>query len=216
MRAAAAGQQAERIAVPGLALDRLQAWLAAASQAVEWVLLAACGLLLLILTANVFLEVVIRYVFKAPLPWTEEVARFALVWFGMLAAAAASRKGLHFSFRWGTMLLTPRARRGLRFTVDLMVMGLLIVLLKHSVAYLDVVADQTAVATEINMRIPFAGLPLGLGAMLLVCALEVADACASLWTGKRLSAKEATEEETTRQLSHSEEVPLMPLVPSAE
>jgi TRAP-type C4-dicarboxylate transport system permease small subunit len=215
MRAAAAGHRTERIEPAAFSLEGLQTWLAALSQVVEWVLLAACGFLLLLLTANVFLEVVIRYVFKVPLPWTEEVARFALVWFGMLAAAAASRKGLHFSFRWGTMLLSPRARRGLRVLVDLMVMSILIVLLKHSLDFLDIVADQTALATEINMRVPFAGLPVGLGAMLLVYALEVADACLSLWTGKRLSAKEAADEETTRQLGHPEDIRSMPL-PSAE
>ena len=196
-------------------LDHLQSWLAKASQGLEWLLLAACGLLLLLLTANVFLEVMIRYVASMPLPWTEEVARFALVWFGMLAAAVAARKGLHFSFRWGVLLLGENLRRGLRFVVNSLVIGLLVVLLKYSSAFLDIVADQTAMATEVNMRIPYAGLPVGIAALLLVYSLEIADAILSLWTGRVLSLKEAAEEETFRQIQHPDEVLPMPL-PSFE
>ena len=96
-----------------------------------------------------------------------------------------------------------------------MVIGFLVVLLKYSYAFLDIVADQTAVATEMDMRIPYAGLPVGIVAMLLVYGLEVADGILFLWTGQTASAKEVMEEQTARQLSHPEDVPSLPL-PSFE
>jgi C4-dicarboxylate transporter DctQ subunit len=196
-------------------LDHLQNGIALVSRGVEFALLGACGLLLVLLTINVFLEVVTRYVISMPLPWTEELARFALVWFGMMAAAAAARKGLHFSFRWGVMVLGNRARRALRFAVNVLVIAFLILLFKQSYDFLDIVADQTATASEISMRIPYAGLPVGIAALLLVYILEVADAILSLWTGRCLSLKEALEEETFQQLKHPEEV-LSRSLPSAE
>ncbi len=209
LTAAEQGSRGRRSMTSGLV--QLQRWFAMASHGIECVLLWTCGALLVVLTINVFLEVVTRYVIRMPLPWTEEVARFALVWFGMLAAAAAARKGLHFSFRWGVMVLGDHARANLRVVIDVLVVGFLIVLLKYSYAFLDIVADQTATATEVNMQIPYAGLPVGIAALLLVYGLEVCDAILSVWTGLRLSVKEARELETDRQIRHPEDVPSLPL-----
>jgi TRAP-type C4-dicarboxylate transport system permease small subunit len=190
--------------------------LAATSHAIEIGLLWACGALLLLLTANIFLEVLIRFVVRIPLPWTEEVARFAMVWLAILAAAAAARRGLHFSFRWGVMMVGATARRHLRLCTDLLVAGILLVLLVQSNEFLDIVADQTATATGIDMRIPYAGLPVGMGAFLLITLLEIADAVLAFWTGQRLSIKEAAETRTEHDLRHPEHAPNGVPLPSAE
>ena len=195
---------------------RLQGWLAATSRVVEIALLWACGILLFLLTANVFLEVLIRFVVRVPFPWTEEVAQFAMVWLAILAAAAAARRGLHFSFRWGVMVLGVTSRRHMRLCTDVLVAGLLVVLLVQSYDFLDIVADQTATATGIDMRVPYAGLPVGIGALLLVTLLEIADAVQAFWTGQRLSDKEAAGERTERDMQYPEHVPLGAPLPSAE
>ena len=197
-------------------LLRVQVCMAATSRATELALLWACGALLALLTANVFLEIVIRFVVRMPLPWTEEVARFAMVWLGVLAAAAAARKGLHFSFRWGVMLLGPGGRRHLRLAVNVLVAALLTVLLVQSYDFLAIVADQTATATNINMQIPYAGLSVGMGALLLVTLLEIGDAVLAFWTGQRLSVKEAHEEQSYQAIAHPGDGPVTAFLPSAE
>jgi len=70
---------------------RVQAFLAQTGVWIERALVVVCSLLLCFLVASVFLEVLIRYVIHAPTAWTEEVARFILVWFGLLAAAVRAR-----------------------------------------------------------------------------------------------------------------------------
>ena len=40
-------------------------------------------------------QVVSRYIFTSPSSWTEEVARFLLIWVGVLGAAYAFRTGVH-------------------------------------------------------------------------------------------------------------------------
>jgi hypothetical protein len=57
------------------------------------------------------------------------------------------------------------------------------------------VANQVSTGSEINMRIPWAGVPVGIGAIMMMYVLDVADAVLSIWTGRRLSVKEAREEE---------------------
>jgi hypothetical protein len=56
------------------------------------------------------------------------------------------------------------------------------------------------------MRIPWAGIPAGIGSILAIYVLEVADAVLSIWTGRQLSVKEAREEDIYRAL-RGESVP---------
>jgi TRAP-type C4-dicarboxylate transport system permease small subunit len=179
---------------------RVQAFLARTGAWIEKALVGICGLLLLFLVASVFFEVLIRYVIHAPTAWTEEVARFVLVWFGLLAAAVSARKGMHFAIRFGVMHFSARTRWIIRQCVNVAVILLLAIILKESVAYLDIVANQTSMATEINMRIPYGGIPVGIGTLLVIYVLEVADAMLSIWTGRTFSALEAREEEIYREL----------------
>lgn len=52
-----------------------------------------CGhfamLALAIMLGSILLQVVARYVFDAPPPWTEELGRYAMIWSGMLGATMA-------------------------------------------------------------------------------------------------------------------------------
>ena len=179
---------------------RVQAFLAHTGLWIEKALVVVCGLLLCFLVASVFVEVLIRYVIHAPTAWTEEVAKFILVWFGLLAASVSARKGMHFAIRFGVMYFNARTRWILRQSVNVAVILLLAVILKQSVSYLDIVSNQSAMATEINMRIPYAGIPVGIGALLVIYVLEVADAMLSIWTRRRFSTIEAREEEIHREL----------------
>lgn len=179
---------------------QVQAFLAQIGRWIEKALLAVCGLLLCFLVASVFLEVLIRYVIHAPSAWTEEVAQFILVWFSLLAAAVSARKGMHFAIRFGVMYFNERTRWIIRQSVNVAVIVLLSIILKQAIAYLDIVSNQSAMATEINMRIPYAGIPVGIGTILTIYVLEFADAVLSVWTGRRFSTIEAREEEIHREL----------------
>jgi TRAP-type C4-dicarboxylate transport system permease small subunit len=179
---------------------QLQFYLAEFGRWLENALLAICTLLLCFLVGSVFFEVMIRYVVHAPSAWTEEVAQFILVWFGLLAAAVSARRGMHFAIRYGVMHFNERTRWIFRQACNLTVILLLAIILKQAVAYLSIVSNQSAMATEINMRIPYGGIPAGIGLIMLIYILEVADAILSVWTGRRFSVVEAREEEVYREL----------------
>ena len=51
--------------------------------------------LMVAMVAAVSWQVISRYVFASPSSWTEEVARFLLIWIGVLGAAYAFRTGVH-------------------------------------------------------------------------------------------------------------------------
>jgi TRAP-type C4-dicarboxylate transport system permease small subunit len=191
-------------------LMQAQFYLAELGRWIETALIVICGILLCIMASSVFFEVLIRYVISAPTAWTEEVAQFILVWYGLLAAAVGARKGIHFAIRWGVISFSERTRWIIRQAVNVVVIVFLSALMKIGFNYLDIVANQTSTGSEINMRIPWAGIPAGMGAILAMYVLDVADAVLSIWTGRRFSMREAREEEIYRAL-RGETVPPPPV-----
>jgi len=74
--------------------------------------------LMVALVASVSWQVVSRYVFSSPSSWTEEVARFLLIWIGVLGAAYAFRTGVHLGLDVLPKKLTGKSAKILKlFTV---------------------------------------------------------------------------------------------------
>ena len=62
-------------------------------QALRYLLILTMGTL----TVTVFMQVLIRFVFKIPLPWTEEVARISFVYSVYLGAILGMRDRAHIN-----------------------------------------------------------------------------------------------------------------------
>ena len=154
----------------------------------------ACGLLA-VLVITLFLQVLFRYVLQLPLAWTEEVARFALVWYAMLAAGIAARSGQQFVFRWVSTKLPTLMQGPLRQVVNLATLAFLVLLLFQSLTYLDIVRGQFSAAAQIDMRLPYAGITAGVLYLIVVYSIDSFDALCGLLTKQRFSLQEAHERE---------------------
>lgn len=75
--------------------------------------MVTCGVLVATLVV-VLLQIVTRYVFANPLSWTEELARFLLVWLTFLAAGYVMSRRLHIAVD----LLVARVSRRTAVAVD--------------------------------------------------------------------------------------------------
>jgi uncharacterized RDD family membrane protein YckC len=74
------------------------------------------GLLVVILSGMavvVFLQVIFRYLLNLPLFWTEEFARYSLVWASLLGSAVAVKRGQHIAVTIFMDRLPKALRRGL-------------------------------------------------------------------------------------------------------
>ena len=119
--------------------------------------------LLALMTLDVLWGVVTRYAFGSQASWTEELARFLLIWIGLLGAAWASGQGMHLSIALLPNRLPPARRRPLElfirglillFAVGVMVVGGL------NLIYLTWVLGQTSAALRIPMSLVYAVVPL--------------------------------------------------------
>lgn len=78
-------------------------------------------LLMALLVLSVTWQVLSRYMLSAPSSWTEEVARFLLIWLGMLGASYAYRIKVHLGLDLLPDKLTGRSAQLLRYFTLLMI-----------------------------------------------------------------------------------------------
>jgi len=79
--------------------------------------------LMVALVAAVSWQVISRYVFASPSSWTEEVARFLMIWIGLLGAAYAFRTRAHLGLDLLPKKLTGRSAETLKlFTLVVVVL----------------------------------------------------------------------------------------------
>jgi TRAP-type C4-dicarboxylate transport system permease small subunit len=176
-------------------LARLQYGLATSVRLLDKALFLVTSVLLVALVVILFMQVVFRYVIERSLPWSEEGARFILVWMSILAACMAARQGQHFLFRWFTFYLRTESRFWLRRLCDLLTILILALIFRYSLVYLEVVAHQTAPGTGVNMRVPYAGVSVGVGLLLYIYVCETIDTLLSRVTGGLMTLREQLEDE---------------------
>lgn len=78
-------------------------WLIAAEQFCAVTLLA-------VILVTMATQVVARYVLGSPFSWSEELARFALIWLAMLAACFVMAEGSHLAVDVVSARLSPRGK----------------------------------------------------------------------------------------------------------
>ncbi len=70
---------------------------------------------------NVLWQVFSRYVMGAPSSFTEELARYLLIWIGLLGAAYASGKGLHLAMSLFHDKLSDKAKVRLEIILEVLI-----------------------------------------------------------------------------------------------
>lgn len=119
-------------------------------------------LVLSVLTLVVF-QVVTRYVLARPLPWTEELARFALIWLAFIGGSWVAFRGTHVAVVLGQRLLGARSKVAVEVTAGLLSLAVCGVLLLGSPAFLERVDRTSAPATGLAMGWVYGASVLGYG-----------------------------------------------------
>ncbi len=119
--------------------------------------------LLVAMTLTVFSQVIARYIFEAPLSWSEELARFILIWLSMLSAAYAFKKKSHFALTILANKLPERHQRITSFCVHIIVAIFFLIICYYSVIFVHSVNGHVAPALQISMQIPYSSIVVASG-----------------------------------------------------
>ena len=119
----------------------------------------------LIVCANIFA----RSVFNASFSWSEEVARFLMIWAALCGAAMAVRRGAHFR-----MDLSAQFGISLKWLAQLpacAAVGIGMLLFWQGLILVDLASMQLATATQIPMSVPYLCLPVS-GFLMVIFGIE--------------------------------------------
>jgi len=139
----------------------------------EWVEQLLIRICFLGLVVVVFAGVLLRYVFRLPLIWGEELALFMFIWLALLSASVAVRSRSHFRMAELVALLPPPGRKAFD-VVTLLVMGGLTVVLAwqgFTLAYGGL--GEQAPALRVPMVWVYSAFPVGAMSMLVFLLEDV-------------------------------------------
>ena len=128
-------------------------------RALGWFLVVIMGASVL----NVLWQVFTRFVLSSPSSYTEELARYLLIWIGLIGAAYASGRGLHLAIDLLPGRLTGRPRTWIAVTIEvftaLFAVGVLVVGGTQLVR-LTLSLGQTSAALGVPVGLVYLALPI--------------------------------------------------------
>lgn len=125
----------------------------------EWTLIAFMAMLVI----NVIWQVASRYLLDDPSSFTEEVARFLLLWIGLLGGCYAYRTNSHLGLDLVTQTMTRRSQKLVRGIVSITTVVFALVILAYGggrLVWLTLELKQTSAALGMPMGYVYGVLPL--------------------------------------------------------
>jgi len=135
----------------------------------EWILIV-------LMAANVFnvlWQVFTRFILKSPSPFTEELARFLLIWVGLLGASYAAGKKMHLAIDVLVNRLGVRHRRLADGVIQLCIFsfGLLVLVIGGiRLVAITLTLDQISAALRIKLGYVYLVLPIS-GILLMLYSI---------------------------------------------
>lgn len=121
------------------------------------VVVVAC--LLLVLTFNVFFQVLSRHLIKIPMVWTEEIARFSFIWCAFLGASLAVKNKTHFAVELLTKRFLP-LKKAFAVFVSLSIMTVAGVFLIQGIRYSIMGLERISPTVNIKMIWIYVSIPI--------------------------------------------------------
>ena len=112
------------------------------------------------MTLSILLGVLFRYVLKSPLPWSEELARYLMIWSASLGASVAYRQGSHFAITMVIDRFRGNLRKGLTKTAEAIVFVFVAIVAVEGIILLFGLEGQTTPAMQIPMGVPYMAIPV--------------------------------------------------------
>ncbi len=141
----------------------------------DWIAFALFWTLAII----VFLLFFTRYILNDSLAWTEEIARYGLMWLAFIGGAVVTRKKTHIAVELlGNLMKPGRLRTTLFALVDFMTLIFMGLLAYFSVTITGRMEFQRMTVVDLPMSLVYGGVALG-------CFMMLARQAWTVWTHAR-------------------------------
>jgi TRAP-type C4-dicarboxylate transport system permease small subunit len=130
---------------------------------VNWVLERVCAGLAAAMILIVWFGVFERYVISAGQTWTEELARFVMIWGALLAVPCAAYYREHIGLEMFLAVLPLRWRKHLILVLDIICVAFFTFMTYYGILLTRDGATAYATIFNMTMVIPFASVPVSSG-----------------------------------------------------
>lgn len=130
------------------------------------------------MTINVLWQVASRYIFNDPSSYTEELARFMLIWLALLGGAYSFRRGSNISFDLITEQLPAHLKKHASLAALIIVMFFTATVMVYggiSLMLLTLKLKQSSAALQIPMGIVYFAIPLSGSLISFYCIVNLLD-----------------------------------------
>ncbi|HAH38711.1 MULTISPECIES: TRAP transporter small permease [unclassified Algoriphagus] len=120
-------------------------------------------ILMALMVINVSWQVASRYIFQNPSAFTDELARYMLIWVGMLGAAYVAGKDEHLAIDLIQAKLSFKNQLKVKIIIHVCVMIFAIVAMViggTNLVYITFILDQTSAALEIPLAYVYIIIPI--------------------------------------------------------
>ncbi len=117
--------------------------------------------------------VMARYVFHAPLVWSDELASILFLWLSMLGAVVALRRGEHMRMTGLVSRVSPQTRTLLEAVAITASIAFLLLIIPHALEYAEEENFIVTPALEISNAWRAAAIPVGVGLMLIAAGCRL-------------------------------------------
>ncbi len=138
------------------------------------------GLVETVAAVLVLIEIIIlgagvmaRYVFHAPLVWSDELASILFLWLSMLGAVVALRRGEHMRMTGLVSRVSPQMRALLEAVAITASIAFLLLIIPHAIEYAEEESFIVTPALEITNAWRAAAIPVGVGLMLIAACCRL-------------------------------------------
>jgi TRAP-type C4-dicarboxylate transport system permease small subunit len=114
-------------------------------------------------------QVVFRYVIAAPLPWSEELARYCFVWIVFLGGAVGLSRGIHLGVDLFVNLLPAPLRRAFDALTSALIAGFAATVIYASYPVINMNMFQRSPALGVQMSWIYIAIPISMALILLIC-----------------------------------------------
>ncbi|KYO66908.1 TRAP transporter small permease [Thermovenabulum gondwanense] len=120
--------------------------------------------LIFAMTIVVTLQVIFRFILKASLPWSEEFARYMLVWATFLGASIGVKRGAHIGVEAFTMLLPKNIKKYIQYFAIILCIIFCLIVFKESISIIQkqIINHQVSPAMRIPMWWAYMAIPTGM------------------------------------------------------
>tara|TARA_R110000796_G_scaffold252646_1_gene390307 strand:- start:4928 stop:5326 length:399 start_codon:yes stop_codon:yes gene_type:complete len=122
-----------------------------------------------------------RYLFTSPPFWTEELARFLLIWLTFIGVIAVQISHDQIGINWISEMLPPTGKHILQAINNFIVLLILIAIAWSGYSIVQI-GTQVSPALGISMQIVYAALPIGAVITLIVVAGQLIEEIVAIFS----------------------------------